>query len=127
MFPFGFGCSYTTFEVGEVEVEAVGERVVVRGAVRNTGVRDGADVVQVYVDLPDPAAPPRLVGFARVEVAAGASAPFRVEVAATALALRDAEHRTWRPVQGAHTFHVGRFAGDPAAVAVEASLGLEAG
>ncbi len=43
---------------------------VVRGAVRNPGERDGADVVQVYAELPDPDAPPRLVGFARVEVRA---------------------------------------------------------
>ena len=38
------------------------------GTVHNTGERDGADVVQVYAQLPDPDAPDRLVGFARVEV-----------------------------------------------------------
>jgi beta-glucosidase len=122
-FPFGFGCSYTTFDVAVVAAHQDGDGVVVEGRVRNTGERDGADVVQVYAELPDPDAPPRLVGFARVEVGAGSEAPFRIPVRAEALALRDADRRSWRPVRGHHVLRVGRFAGDPAAAVVEIDLG----
>jgi beta-glucosidase len=70
-YPFGFGLSYTTFVVLDVETSVDDSALVVRGTVRNTGARDGSDVVQVYAELPDPDAPARLVGFSRCEVAAG--------------------------------------------------------
>lgn len=125
-FPFGFGLSYTTFELDEVEVAvevAAGEaEVVVRGVVRNTGDRDGTDVVQVYAELPGPDAPARLVGFARVDVTAGSASPFEVVVALDRLATRDPQRRAWRPAAGPHRILTGRFAGDPASVAAELDL-----
>jgi beta-glucosidase len=112
-FPFGFGLSYTTFAVEDVAVTRDGEHVVATGTVRNTGDRDGADVVQLYAELPDPDAPDRLVGFARVEVAAGGATPFRVAVPLDRLATRDPSAHAWRPAAGAHRFTVARHAGDP--------------
>ena len=80
-YPFGHGLSFTSFEVGapvvdRAEVPTDGE-VVLRVDVRNTGARDGSEVVQVYAH--DPVAsvtrPLReLVAFARVELAAGEDA-----------------------------------------------------
>ena len=91
----------------------------VRGAVRNTGERDGADVVQVYAELPDPDAPPRLVGFTRVEVRAHEQAGFEVTVPVGRLATRDPDRRAWRHAAGRHRFVVARFAGDPDAAIIE--------
>ena len=122
MFPFGSGLSYTTFELADVAVAADVDAVVVTGSVVNTGDRDGADVVQVYAELPDADAPPRLVGFTRVEVAAGGSVPFRVVVTLDRLATRDAERHAWAPAAGTHRFTVARYAGDPAATTVEVVL-----
>ncbi|HTZ09475.1 MAG TPA: glycoside hydrolase family 3 N-terminal domain-containing protein [Acidimicrobiales bacterium] len=115
LFPFGFGLGYTTFALVGAEVTREGDGIVVRGAVRNTGDRPGADVVQVYAELPDPDAPARLVGFARVEVAAGAEAPFVVEVPVRSLERRDPARHAWRAPHGAHTIVVARHAGDPEA------------
>jgi beta-glucosidase len=56
----------------------------------NTGSRAGADVVPVYVHQPtsDVVAPPqRLVGFARVELAAGASQTVQVSFPVSKLAV----------------------------------------
>ena len=114
-FPFGFGLSYTTFAIGDVDVSAAGD-IVVTGTLRNTGGRDGADVVQVYAALPDTDAPDRLVGFARVEVAAGVDASFTVRIPLDRLATRDPTAHTWRRPEGAHTFSVARHAADPDAV-----------
>lgn len=55
-FPFGFGLSYTTFEIADVAVSASsvsgGVPVTVTATVTNTGERAGAEVVQVYLGHP---------------------------------------------------------------------------
>ena len=79
-FPFGYGLSYTTFALRDVRIAVEGDHLFVRGSVTNAGPRDGADVVQVYAALPDPDRPKRLVGFARVEVAVGATAALEIAV-----------------------------------------------
>ena len=71
-FPFGFGLSYTTFALEDVNVALDRGRDQIEGAVANTGDRDGADVVQVYDELPDPERPGTARRLRRVEVAAGA-------------------------------------------------------
>jgi beta-glucosidase len=121
-FPFGFGLSYTTFALADIDVSAGEDAVTVRGTVRNTGRRDGADVVQIYAELPDPDAPPRLVGFTRVDVPAHQAAPFEVSVPLERLATRDPERRAWLPARGRHRFLVARFAGDGDATGVDIDL-----
>lgn len=121
-YPFGFGLSYTTFELADVEVAVADGSIVVRGAVRNTGERDAADVVQVYAELPAADAPHRLIGFARVHVAAGSSAAFEIVAPLDRLATRDSERRAWNPPSGGHRIVVGRFAGDPDAVSAHMEL-----
>ena len=121
-FPFGFGLSYTSFALAAADATPADGVVTVRATVDNTGQRDGADVVQVYAELPDPEAPPRLVGFARVEVPAGGSAEGVVEVPVDRLATRDPEQHTWRPAHGGHRFVVARHAGDPGAVVIDLDL-----
>ncbi|MGY5883293.1 beta-xylosidase/alpha-l-arabinosidase [Modestobacter lacusdianchii] len=100
-FPFGHGLSYTTFAWDDLQVDgapdgawATDGTVTVSCTVRNTGERAGADVVQLY--LSDPVAsvvrPVRqLVGFARVELAAGAAArvSFTLHADRTAFTGRD--------------------------------------
>ena len=53
-FPFGFGLSYTTFEIlsGGVSIDA--GKITVKAAVENTGkTYSGKEVVQLYVSAPD--------------------------------------------------------------------------
>jgi hypothetical protein len=78
LFAFGHGLSYTTFGYSDLAISAAfvptDGTVEVSCTVRNTGSRDGAEVVQLY--LSDPVAqvvrPLRwLAGFARVSLAAG--------------------------------------------------------
>ncbi|MCU1399915.1 MAG: beta-glucosidase-like glycosyl hydrolase [Acidimicrobiales bacterium] len=121
-FPFGFGLSYTNFIMTGVEVSMDESAISITGTVRNAGDCDGADVVQVYAELPDQDAPARLVGFARLDVVAGGADRFDIVVPKVRLATRDPEARAWRPASGTHRLLVGRFAGDPEAVGFGLSL-----
>ena len=69
LYPFGFGLSYTSWEVSNARKE--GDRIL--ADVSNLGGMDGDAVLQVYVRCDSPDAPPfpRLCGFARISVGAG--------------------------------------------------------
>ncbi len=51
-YPFGFGLSYTDFEINNVSVTADDEKIKVRATVTNTGKMSGKEVVQVYYNAP---------------------------------------------------------------------------
>ncbi|MDH5106645.1 glycoside hydrolase family 3 C-terminal domain-containing protein [Lentilactobacillus diolivorans] len=48
-FPFGFGLSYTSFDYHDLTVSVEGKQVLVSLKVRNTGQRQGEEIVQIYV------------------------------------------------------------------------------
>jgi beta-glucosidase len=73
-FAFGHGLSYTTFEIGDLAVRDGDDEIVVSATVKNTGVRDGAEVVQVYLSQKSPSINrpvKELKGFKKVEVKKG--------------------------------------------------------
>ena len=113
LFPFGFGLSYTDFALDDVSASVEAHQVVVTGMLHNIGQRDGADVVQVYAAAPTSGGPSRLIGFARVEVAAGGSASFDITVPFESLQTRDPETRSWIAPTGTYRLTVGRHATDP--------------
>lgn len=66
LYPFGFGLSYTSFEL----VSASEENHQIAAQLRNTGKMAGDALVQVYVACDSPFAPlhPRLCGFKRISL-----------------------------------------------------------
>lgn len=52
MYPFGYGMSYTSFEVDVVEFRELEDYVTVSVNVKNTGAYAGKEVVQLYVEAP---------------------------------------------------------------------------
>jgi beta-glucosidase len=80
LFPFGFGLSYTNFEYSDMTVSAEeindDEILTVSCKITNTGSRDGAETVQLYVkDKVSSVARPEkeLKGFEKVQLKAGES------------------------------------------------------
>ncbi len=51
-YSFGFGLSYTTFSVSVFGVSCAGTKTEVLVKVRNTGSREGREVIQVYLQVP---------------------------------------------------------------------------
>ena len=94
--------------------------VVLDVTVRNTGARDGREVVQVYVEPPDEGTaggaadrPSRwLGGFAVVHAAAGAHANVQVRVHARAFRTWDSAQPGWVTPAGTYPIRVGRSSTD---------------
>ena len=100
LFEFGFGLSYTTFEVSDLGLDAdtvdPDGGVTVRVRVENTGDRDGTETVQVYArhEAASLTRPVRqLVGYARVAVAAGGAETVEIAVPARRFGLVDRDLR----------------------------------
>lgn len=49
LLPYGFGLSYTTFAVSDAAFKADGQKLTASCKVKNTGDREGTEVVQLYV------------------------------------------------------------------------------
>ncbi|WP_347302700.1 glycoside hydrolase family 3 C-terminal domain-containing protein [Croceibacterium sp. TMG7-5b_MA50] len=98
LYPFGHGLSYTSFTYAPARLSrdtiAAGEAVEVTATLRNTGARDGAEVVQLYVTHDAPGAPVRaLRAFRRVDLARGAEQEVSFTLDAEALSMVDADGR----------------------------------
>jgi len=93
LYPFGFGLSYTTFQVSGLSATSSVSRTGTATAtftVANTGSRAGTDVVPVYVHQPVSAVVvpnQRLVGFTRVTLDPGQSKTVTVSFPVTELAV----------------------------------------
>ena len=93
LFPFGFGLSYTIFEISAPHLSAAqikaDQRVTVSVDVRNTGKVAGDEVVQLYLhDVVSSVTRPvkELKGFRRVTLAPGQGTTFAIWLPATATA-----------------------------------------
>jgi beta-glucosidase len=93
LFPFGFGLSYTTFEISEPQLSSsrisAKDSVTITVTVKNTGSRKGDEVVQLYVrDVVSSVTRPvkELKGFRRVTLEPGASSTVKFTLSKSAFA-----------------------------------------
>lgn len=97
LFPFGFGLSYTTFEISKPTVDrdqiARNGKAQVTATVTNTGKRAGDQVVQMYIHHPVSSVVQPVIalkGFQRVHLEPGASQEVTFEVGPDELSILDA-------------------------------------
>ena len=110
LFPFGFGLSYTTFDMGNPQVKVNGDGSgTVTVDVANTGSRDGDEIVQVYIrDLQDVDGPLKsLRAFKRVAVKAGQTATATLPLTRESFEFWDAQTNTMRVKPGQYEVLVG--------------------
>ncbi len=113
-FPFGYGLSYTTFEIGapvlDTATMGAGGRVVVSVPVANRGTRAGDEVVQLYVHQRSGRAsrPVReLKGFERISLRAGEQRTVRFELDERSLQYWSSAAKGWVIDPGTFDLYVG--------------------
>jgi beta-glucosidase len=120
-FPFGFGLSYTTFELSDLEVQTRGSvaddtlAATVTVTVTNTGPVAGAEVVQVYVqDVESSVSRPvrELKGFAKVDLEPGASQGVSIDLDQRAFSFWSVKHQRWAVEAGDFVVAVGHSSRD---------------
>ena len=112
LFPFGHGLSYTTFKYSKMKVKKESDKVLVSFNLKNTGKRDGEEVVQLYARFKGDDASRRLRGFERVAVKAGETVRVEMEVPLEDLKLWDAENHEWALPEGRTRLMLGASSAD---------------
>jgi beta-glucosidase len=119
LFPFGHGLSYTTFEIGEPTMSKTslkaGGKITIKCEVRNTGKREGAEVVQLYIgdkesSLPRPVK--ELKGFQKLQLAAGESGVVEFTITEDELKFFDDKKHEWVAEAGEFTAYIATSAED---------------
>lgn len=108
LFPFGYGLSYTTFSYGKAQADknllSRGDKLNLSIPVKNTGKRNGEEIVQVYIRRPaDKEGPAKtLRAFKRVEIAKGETENVTIELPYSAFEWFDAATNTMHPLSGVY-------------------------
>jgi beta-glucosidase len=114
LFSFGHGLSYTTFQYGKVTADKkqmnAGDQISFSVRVKNTGNREGAEVVQLYISdlkssLPRPIK--ELKGFEKISLKAGEEKTVTFTIDKTALSFFDDKKHDWVAESGAFEALIG--------------------
>ncbi|XHF99604.1 hypothetical protein AWENTII_003102 [Aspergillus wentii] len=123
--PFGYGLSYTTFNISKPIIKVQGQNVTVAVSVTNAGKVRGSEVVQVYfrekhTKRPVETPVKRLVRFAKVEIEAG-----HVERVTFTIPIKELGYyfnTKWGVDGGLYTFWVGSSSKDQDLQSVEMEI-----
>ncbi len=110
-YPFGYGMSYTTFSYSDLKMDAGGATF----TLTNTGKCDGAEVVQLYVGLPNAIVfrpEKELKGFKKVFLKAGESKEVRIEFDDKTFRYWNVKTNAWEIEEGVYHIMVGASVAD---------------
>lgn len=113
-YPFGYGLSYTTFDVSNINLNKTsfgeGETIRLSCTLKNTGSRQGGEVVQAYVgvenskvDRPKKA----LKNFSKAYLKAGDSKQMEIDIPVKDLAYWDETSNSWKIEKTTYNLYVG--------------------
>ena len=113
--PYGFGLSYTTFDIARPTVFVDGDNLVAKTTVTNTGSVDGDEVVQMYVGFQNSKVDrpvKQLRGFQRVSVKAGETKEVTITTPLEKLKWYNPVYRRWELEKMEYPVYVGSSADD---------------
>ena len=110
LFPFGYGLSYTNFEIGKPEYKNNKVQV----SVKNTGAMAGLETVQVYIrNIADMEGPLKtLRAYQQVQLAPGEAKTIAIDLPRSSFEGWDAQTNTMRVVPGKYELMVGNSSAD---------------
>lgn len=115
-YPFGFGLSYTSFKYSDMNmpssVKTTDKYINISCRVKNTGKREGTEIVQLYLspDSPLPLKPIQLKGFSRIPLKPGESKKICFKVSIQQLAYY--MNNKWNIAEGKYKFTIGASSSD---------------
>lgn len=102
LFPFGYGLSYTSFEYGKMVTDqkeyGKGDVIKLSFDLKNTGQREGSEIVQIYASQPGASLPrpvKELKAFQKLRLKAGETRRVELEVKVSDLAYFDDKQHIW--------------------------------
>ena len=114
LFPFGFGLSYTSFKISQLNTNAKNygsqDTVTISFEIENTGTRAGAEVVQVYMGKPDSEIerPTReLKGFQKLDLKPGESQTAEISIPVSSFRYYNEDISDWQLEPGVYSLYVG--------------------
>ncbi len=110
-YPFGYGLSYTTFTYSDLKVNSQGVHV----KVKNSGSRDGSEVVQLYVGMKDSRifrAKKELKGFEKIFLKAGEEQEVFLPFNEFTFRYWNMKSNQWEVEKGTYIISIGRNAAD---------------
>ena len=115
LYPFGYGLSYSSFKYSDLQVKDGAGEVTVSFLLKNTGKRNGDEVAQVYVWIPDAGGIvplKELKGFRRVPLKSGESRRVEIKLNKEQLRYWDVEKGQFVVPRGAFDIMVGASSKD---------------
>jgi beta-glucosidase len=120
LYPFGYGLSYTTFNIKNVHADKTDaysedDTIYISVDIENTGNKNGKEVVQLYSTRTNSEverAAQELKGFEKVMVHAGQTVTAVIAVPVKELAYYHVEKKSWVVESGAYTFKLGSSSRD---------------
>jgi len=115
LYPFGYGLSYSSFKYSDLQVKDGAGEVTVSFLLKNTGKRNGDEVAQVYVRIPDAGGIvplKELKGFRRVPLKSGESRRVEIKLNKEQLRYWDVEKGQFVVPRGAFDIMVGASSKD---------------
>ncbi|NLI35266.1 MAG: glycosyl hydrolase [Bacteroidales bacterium] len=109
LFPFGYGLSYTNFELSNIRMVKDKEGATIFVRVKNVGKMDGSEVVQAYVGLPQSVEDAlwQLKGFSKVALKRGESKEVTLHLNKRAFSYWDTASHEWKVAKGNTKIAVG--------------------
>lgn len=115
LYPFGYGLTYTDWEITKPSVKVKDGKVVVKSGLKNIGKRDGAQVVQIYASEKNPTVVrpmKELKGVKKIFLAAGTNTRFEISFDIDELGFYDSENHGWKLNPGEYVIAIGTSSRD---------------